>query len=158
MESLSMCYGVFFLNTQIRNVNACYVLLLCFLSVYLFPYRDKEKIEKIVTSLGLKIGARESRHADPKVHLNAICSQWLPISDAVLCILKEDTTFCSIGSSQTWKSAHILQWVIWYDLFPFFMSVPVLAGPVFSLVILSYVSTISLAFLPALCFCTHPFF
>ncbi|XP_074011526.1 elongation factor-like GTPase 1 isoform X2 [Numenius arquata] len=46
--------------------------------------RDKEKIEKIVTSLGLKIGARESRHADPKVHLNAICSQWLPISDAVL--------------------------------------------------------------------------
>uniref|UniRef100_A0A8C3VP07 Elongation factor-like GTPase 1 n=1 Tax=Catharus ustulatus TaxID=91951 RepID=A0A8C3VP07_CATUS len=46
--------------------------------------RDKEKIEKIVTSLGLRIGARESRHADPKVHLNAICSQWLPISDAVL--------------------------------------------------------------------------
>ncbi|XP_042679842.1 elongation factor-like GTPase 1 isoform X3 [Centrocercus urophasianus] len=46
--------------------------------------RDKEKIEKIVTSLGLKIGPRESRHADPKVHLNAICSQWLPISDAVL--------------------------------------------------------------------------
>ncbi|XP_035410455.1 elongation factor-like GTPase 1 isoform X2 [Cygnus atratus] len=46
--------------------------------------RDKEKIEKIITSLGLKIGARESRHADPKVHLNAICSQWLPISDAVL--------------------------------------------------------------------------
>ncbi|XP_067411822.1 elongation factor-like GTPase 1 isoform X1 [Emydura macquarii macquarii] len=46
--------------------------------------RDKEKIDKIVTSLGLKIGARESRHADPKVHLNAICSQWLPISQAVL--------------------------------------------------------------------------
>uniref|UniRef100_A0A8C4W5T3 Elongation factor-like GTPase 1 n=1 Tax=Gopherus evgoodei TaxID=1825980 RepID=A0A8C4W5T3_9SAUR len=46
--------------------------------------RDKEKIDKIVTSLGLKVGARESRHADPKVHLNAICSQWLPISQAVL--------------------------------------------------------------------------
>ncbi|NXU65016.1 EFL1 GTPase, partial [Horornis vulcanius] len=46
--------------------------------------RDKEKIEKIVTSLGLRIGARESRHTDPKVQLNAICSQWLPISDAVL--------------------------------------------------------------------------
>lgn len=70
-----------------------------FLSIHYFPYRDKEKIEKIVTSLGLKIGARESRHADPKVHLNAICSQWLPISDAVLCILKKDRTFCSIGSS-----------------------------------------------------------
>ncbi|XP_050823759.1 elongation factor-like GTPase 1 isoform X2 [Gopherus flavomarginatus] len=47
-------------------------------------FGDKEKIDKIVTSLGLKVGARESRHADPKVHLNAICSQWLPISQAVL--------------------------------------------------------------------------
>ncbi|XP_007436022.1 elongation factor-like GTPase 1 [Python bivittatus] len=46
--------------------------------------RDKEKIEKIISSLGLKIGARELRHTDPKVQLNAICSQWLPISDAVL--------------------------------------------------------------------------
>ncbi|XP_077173995.1 elongation factor-like GTPase 1 [Paroedura picta] len=46
--------------------------------------KDKEKIDKIVSSLGLKIGARESRHTDPKVQLNAICSQWLPISQAVL--------------------------------------------------------------------------
>ncbi|XP_029430609.1 elongation factor-like GTPase 1 isoform X2 [Rhinatrema bivittatum] len=46
--------------------------------------REKEKIEKIVNSLGLKISSRESRHADPKVHLGAICSQWLPISQAVL--------------------------------------------------------------------------
>lgn len=95
-----------------------------FLSIYYFPYRDKEKIEKIVTSLGLKIGARESRHADPKVHLNAICSQWLPISDAVLCILNKDSTFGSIVSSQTSKNAHIFQYLIWYDLFSFFTSVP----------------------------------
>ncbi|XP_029806402.1 elongation factor-like GTPase 1 isoform X1 [Suricata suricatta] len=46
--------------------------------------RDKEKIDKIVTSLGLKLGAREARHADPKVQINAICSQWLPVSQAVL--------------------------------------------------------------------------
>ncbi|GAB1292289.1 Elongation factor-like GTPase 1 [Apodemus speciosus] len=46
--------------------------------------KDKEKIDKIVTSLGLKIGAREARHSDPKVQINAICSQWLPISHAVL--------------------------------------------------------------------------
>ncbi|XP_021500072.1 elongation factor-like GTPase 1 [Meriones unguiculatus] len=46
--------------------------------------KDKEKIDKIVTSLGLKIGAREARHSDPKVQVNAICSQWLPISHAVL--------------------------------------------------------------------------
>lgn len=107
----------------------CCRCLLCigtvfFLSIYCFHYRDKEKIEKIVTSLGLKIGARESRHADPKVHLNAICSQWLPISDAVLCILNEDSTFDSIVSSQTSKNAHIFQYLIWYDLFSFFTSVP----------------------------------
>ncbi|XP_006030284.1 elongation factor-like GTPase 1 [Alligator sinensis] len=46
--------------------------------------RDKDKIDKIITSLELKIGAREARHVDPRVHLNAICSQWLPISEAVL--------------------------------------------------------------------------
>uniref|UniRef100_A0A2K5UTP3 Tr-type G domain-containing protein n=1 Tax=Macaca fascicularis TaxID=9541 RepID=A0A2K5UTP3_MACFA len=46
--------------------------------------KDKGKIDKIVTSLGLKIGAREARHSDPKVQINAICSQWLPISHAVL--------------------------------------------------------------------------
>lgn len=50
-------------------------------------HRDKEKIDKIVTSLGLRIGAREARHSDPKVQINAICSQWLPISHAVLGIL-----------------------------------------------------------------------
>ncbi|XP_052015452.1 elongation factor-like GTPase 1 [Apodemus sylvaticus] len=49
--------------------------------------KDKEKIDKIVTSLGLKIGAREARHSDPKVHINAICSQWLPISHAVLAMV-----------------------------------------------------------------------
>uniref|UniRef100_UPI00398E9012 elongation factor-like GTPase 1 isoform X2 n=1 Tax=Pristiophorus japonicus TaxID=55135 RepID=UPI00398E9012 len=46
--------------------------------------RDKEKIDKIVSSLGLTILPRDSRHTDPKVHLNAICTQWLPISQAVL--------------------------------------------------------------------------
>lgn len=55
-------------------------------SLYAY-YRDREKIDKIVTSLGLKIGAREARHSDPKVQINAICSQWLPISHAVLGIL-----------------------------------------------------------------------
>ncbi|XP_069481105.1 elongation factor-like GTPase 1 [Ambystoma mexicanum] len=46
--------------------------------------RENEKIEKMVSLLGLTIAARESRHADPKVHLRAICSQWLPVSTAVL--------------------------------------------------------------------------
>jgi ribosome assembly protein 1 len=46
--------------------------------------RDKTKIEKIVGSLGLKISARDSRHTDPRVHLAAICNQWLPLAPAVL--------------------------------------------------------------------------
>lgn len=49
--------------------------------------KDKEKIDKIVTSLGLKIGAREARHSDPKVQVSAICSQWLPVSQAVLAMV-----------------------------------------------------------------------
>uniref|UniRef100_A0A8C3J9C9 Elongation factor-like GTPase 1 n=1 Tax=Calidris pygmaea TaxID=425635 RepID=A0A8C3J9C9_9CHAR len=88
---LKTLWGDYYLNAKAKKimkgdqVGRCLLYIaVVFLSIYCFPYRDKEKIEKIVTSLGLKIGARESRHADPKVHLNAICSQWLPISDAVL--------------------------------------------------------------------------
>ncbi|XP_077567818.1 elongation factor-like GTPase 1 isoform X3 [Stigmatopora nigra] len=46
--------------------------------------RDKVKVEKVLTSLGIKVPARDFRHSDPKVLLSAICSQWLPISNAVL--------------------------------------------------------------------------
>uniref|UniRef100_A0A8C4TEJ3 Elongation factor-like 1 n=2 Tax=Erpetoichthys calabaricus TaxID=27687 RepID=A0A8C4TEJ3_ERPCA len=46
--------------------------------------RDKEKVEKMVSTLGLTVSARDLRHTDPKVLLNAICSQWLPVSQAVL--------------------------------------------------------------------------
>ncbi|KTF83474.1 hypothetical protein cypCar_00025702 [Cyprinus carpio] len=49
--------------------------------------RDKEKVEKMVTSLGLKVMSRDLRHSDPKVLLSAICSQWLPVSQAVLSFL-----------------------------------------------------------------------
>ncbi|XP_022107029.1 elongation factor-like GTPase 1 [Acanthaster planci] len=46
--------------------------------------RDKDKMLKIIDSLNLKIAARDLRHNDPKVHLQAICAQWLPLSQAVL--------------------------------------------------------------------------
>ena len=46
--------------------------------------RDKEKVEKIVASLGLTISARDARCSDPKIHLTAILRQWLPLSEAVL--------------------------------------------------------------------------
>ncbi|KAM9838070.1 elongation factor-like GTPase 1 [Aulostomus maculatus] len=51
--------------------------------------RDKEKVAKVVTSLGVKVIARDSRHSDPKVLLSAICSQWLPVSQAVLSMVCE---------------------------------------------------------------------
>ncbi|XP_041917809.1 elongation factor-like GTPase 1 isoform X1 [Alosa sapidissima] len=51
--------------------------------------RDKEKVEKVVTSLGVKVAARDLRHSDPKVLLSAICSQWLPLSQAVLSMVCE---------------------------------------------------------------------
>ncbi|XP_013413557.1 elongation factor-like GTPase 1 isoform X1 [Lingula anatina] len=46
--------------------------------------KDKEMIEKIVKSLNLNIPPRDSRHTDARVHLQAIVSQWLPLSKAVL--------------------------------------------------------------------------
>lgn len=51
--------------------------------------RDKEKVEKIVSSLGLKVMARDFSHSDPKVLLSAICRQWLPVSSAVLAMVCE---------------------------------------------------------------------
>ncbi|XP_033962713.1 elongation factor-like GTPase 1 [Pseudochaenichthys georgianus] len=51
--------------------------------------RDKDKVEKVVSSLGVKLMSRDSRHSDPKVLLSAICSQWLPVSQAVLAMVCE---------------------------------------------------------------------
>lgn len=34
--------------------------------------------------MDLKISAKDSRHTNPKVHLFAICSQWLPLAKAIL--------------------------------------------------------------------------
>ncbi|XP_076444086.1 elongation factor-like GTPase 1 isoform X2 [Babylonia areolata] len=49
--------------------------------------RDKEMTEKIIKSLGLKVGPRDIRHNDSRVQLCAIMSQWLPLSDAVLSVV-----------------------------------------------------------------------
>lgn len=46
--------------------------------------KDKDMIEKIITSLGLKVSARDMKHNDPKVQIKAITTEWLPLSDAVL--------------------------------------------------------------------------
>lgn len=46
--------------------------------------RDKLAMEKIVKSLGVTLTARDARHNDPRVQLQALCSQWLPLADAFL--------------------------------------------------------------------------
>lgn len=51
--------------------------------------RDKERVGKIVTSLDLKIPARDSRQSDTKIHLQAIFRQWLPLSKTVLQMIVE---------------------------------------------------------------------
>ncbi|ESO91714.1 hypothetical protein LOTGIDRAFT_122006 [Lottia gigantea] len=46
--------------------------------------KDKEMIEKIQKTLSLKISARDMRHNDARILLQAHTSQWLPVSQAVL--------------------------------------------------------------------------
>lgn len=71
--------------------------------------RDKEKVEKIVSSLGLKVMTRDLSHSDPKVLLSAICRQWLPVSSAVLCILCPTSYFSviSVESKKTLQTPHL---------------------------------------------------
>lgn len=46
--------------------------------------KDKEKIPMIAEKLGVKLTTRDLRQTDPKVHIQAIFSQWLPIERTVL--------------------------------------------------------------------------
>ena len=46
--------------------------------------KDKEKLEKMTVSLGLKIPPRDFRSTDFKTILTSVMSAWLPISESVL--------------------------------------------------------------------------
>ena len=46
--------------------------------------RDKEMTAKILTSLNITLLARDARQTDPRVQLQAMMSQWLPVSTAAL--------------------------------------------------------------------------
>lgn len=46
--------------------------------------KDKEKIPMIAEKLGIKLTARDLRHTDHRIQLQAIFAQWLPIEKAVL--------------------------------------------------------------------------
>lgn len=46
--------------------------------------RNKEKVDKIVKTLGLKLSARDTQSTDVKAALRSLVGQWLPLSRAVL--------------------------------------------------------------------------
>lgn len=46
--------------------------------------KDKEKIPGIAEKLGVKLTTRDLRQTDPKVHIQTIFSQWLPIERTLL--------------------------------------------------------------------------
>ncbi|XP_059152512.1 elongation factor-like GTPase 1 [Physella acuta] len=52
--------------------------------------RDTVMIEKIIKSQDLTLTDRDKRHKDPRVLLQAIMGQWLPLADAIL----ETVTLC----------------------------------------------------------------
>ncbi|XP_046678882.1 LOW QUALITY PROTEIN: elongation factor-like GTPase 1 [Homalodisca vitripennis] len=77
--------------------------------------KDKEKLMKMVESLNVKMTARDLRHTDSKVQLQAFCSQWLPLASTVLdmvcaklpspCeILEEKVERLMCPSNQSWDS------------------------------------------------------
>uniref|UniRef100_A0A667XDI6 Elongation factor-like 1 n=1 Tax=Myripristis murdjan TaxID=586833 RepID=A0A667XDI6_9TELE len=87
---LKTLWGDFYLNAKAKKImkgaQNTFVLIIPPQNSWA---EDKEKVEKMVTSLGVKLMARDSRHSDPKVLLSAICSQWLPVSQAVLSMVCE---------------------------------------------------------------------
>lgn len=46
--------------------------------------KDKERLEKMIGTLGLKIPPRDMRSPDPKILLTAVMSTWLPLAVSVL--------------------------------------------------------------------------
>ncbi|KAL3866062.1 hypothetical protein ACJMK2_043403 [Sinanodonta woodiana] len=93
-------WGDFYLNSKMKRIQKgaqskakkplfVQVVLENIWAVYnaVMVRKDKEMIEKIIKSLDLKISARDSRHSDSRVQLQAIISQWLPVSSAVLSIV-----------------------------------------------------------------------
>ncbi|XP_014472813.1 PREDICTED: elongation factor Tu GTP-binding domain-containing protein 1 [Dinoponera quadriceps] len=46
--------------------------------------KDKGKLSHMAEKLNVKLTTRDLRHTDPKVQLQAICSQWLPLARACI--------------------------------------------------------------------------
>ncbi|KAK3919473.1 Elongation factor-like GTPase 1 [Frankliniella fusca] len=90
-------WGDFYLNTKTKRIMRgaqekakkplfVQMVLENLWSVYenIVVRKDKEKLQKIVDSLKIKLTTRDMRHTDAKVQLQAVCSQWLPLASSVL--------------------------------------------------------------------------
>ncbi len=76
MNQLQVHTGITVITVNIgRHGNELWAWSVC---------RDKDKIKKIATTLGLKMTPREFSHTDRSVQLGAIFTQWLPLAGAVL--------------------------------------------------------------------------
>ncbi|XP_069671578.1 elongation factor-like GTPase 1 [Periplaneta americana] len=65
-----------FVQFVLENIWAVYdTIVIC---------KEKEKLQKIADSLKIKISARDMRHTDGKVQLQALCGQWLPLAKTLL--------------------------------------------------------------------------
>ena len=68
--------------------DGCSLVLICVIrhlsTTTPYSCRNKEKIDKITSSLKLKMSVRGFKMGDPRAHIFAICSQWLPLARAVL--------------------------------------------------------------------------
>lgn len=58
-------------------------------SAFIFGFSNRERTEKIVSSLNLKILPRDMRSKDTRTLLTAIMTQWLPMSTAILLTIIE---------------------------------------------------------------------
>lgn len=50
----------------------------------IFVRKERDKVEAITKKIGINLTARDLKHRDSKIQLQAVMSQWLPLSDAVL--------------------------------------------------------------------------
>ena len=87
-------------------------------------HRDKARIEKIVSSMNLKISARDSRHTDPRIHLFAICSQWLPLATATL----GNNTVCSCVVAYMYQNLSKRKKRVWVQTAWLLMMIHLLCG------------------------------
>lgn len=74
--------------------------------LFVLMYRDKEKVDKIITSLNLKISPRDLKSKDLKTVISAVMSQWLPLSSTVLLSVVDQIPSPNQASKKKWLAGY----------------------------------------------------